>query len=241
MIKSLLSTGRSAAVLACVLAAGCAGKDVAPLEAGKSAPVISQAPPSAPVAAPAAAATAPAPTRPESKPDTRSAASPAPVAIAPAKKPAPVKEAAVKEPAAKAEPAPKKVAPAKAESKTAAAKPAAAEPARSDPPAPVARKQEPTLDVAGLTARLGETKAIGVFTKLALKNQMDDLLDRFRAVYQGGQKSGVAALRAPFEALVGKVVTQLRPGDPSLARTIEGSREAIWGILSDPEKFKSVT
>jgi hypothetical protein len=97
------------------------------------------------------------------------------------------------------------------------------------------------LDVAALKTRLRETSAIGVFTKLALKNQMDDLLEQFRAHYQSGQKSSVASLRQPYDMLVLKVLSLVQDGDPSLARTISGSREAIWGILADKEKFNSVT
>jgi hypothetical protein len=80
-----------------------------------------------------------------------------------------------------------------------------------------------------------------VFTKLALRNQMDDLLQRFRSHYQGGQKTGVAHLRQPYDLLVLKVLAVVQDGDPSLARTISGSREAIWIILADPEQFKTVT
>ena len=121
------------------------------------------------------------------------------------------------------------------------ASPAAVEQARKNegPPA-AARNPEPPLDVAALTSRLRETNAIGVFTKLALKNQVDDLLKQFQAYHEGGQKTGVAPLRQPYDMLVLKVLSAVQDKDPSLARTIAGSREAIWGILADPEKFKSV-
>lgn len=105
----------------------------------------------------------------------------------------------------------------------------------------VVKKLEPPLDVAALKARLRDTNAIGVFTKLALKNQMDNLLKQFRAHYQSGQKNSVTSLRQPYDMLVLKVLALVQDGDPSLARTISGSREAIWGILADPEKFNSVT
>lgn len=120
--------------------------------------------------------------------------------------------------------------------------PVAIEPIRkSEAPAPLTRTPEPPLDVAALKTRLRDTRAIGVFTKLALRNQMDDLLQRFRSHYQGGQKTGVTHLRQPYDLLVLKVLAVIQDGDPSLARTISGSREAIWIILADPEQFKSVT
>jgi len=104
-----------------------------------------------------------------------------------------------------------------------------------------ARKPEQPLDVASLKARLRDTDAIGVFTKLALGNQMDDLLKKFRTFHQSGQKSGLAALRPPFDTLLSKVLSVLQGGDPSLAGAISGSREAIWGILADPVKFASAS
>jgi hypothetical protein len=107
--------------------------------------------------------------------------------------------------------------------------------ARTPAPAPV-----PPLDVAALKARLRDTDAIGVFTKLALGNQVDDLLKQFRQHHQSGDKAGVASLREPYNILVLKVLALVQDGDPSLARTISASREAIWAILADPEKFLAV-
>lgn len=115
------------------------------------------------------------------------------------------------------------------------------QPRKNEDPPPVARKLEPPLDVAALKARLRDTHAIGVFTKLALKNQVDDLLKQFRAHYQSGQKTSIASLRQPYDMLVLKVLALVQDSDPSLARTIAGSREAIWSILADREKFNSVT
>lgn len=107
-------------------------------------------------------------------------------------------------------------------------------------PAPVARKLEPPLDVAALKMRLRETRAIGAFAKLALSNQMDDLVQEFRSLHLGGQSTSVTRLRQRYDLLVLKVLVLIQDGDPPLARTIAGSREAIWSILADPEQFKSV-
>ena len=213
--------------LAFVFTAGCAGPDGVSLDAKKPLdpgvdPVVVTAAPEASVSPPPGAL--PEPPHSEAKRETKPASSAA--APPPPRSPAVAKPGAVKSEPAHA-----------AQQKETPPAAGAAHPA----PVPAARATERTLDVTDLKTRLRETNAIGVFTKLALKNQMDDLLDRFRAVYQNGQKSGVAALRRPFDALVAKVLTQLQAGDPSLARTIETSREAIWGILSDPEKFKSVS
>ena len=117
----------------------------------------------------------------------------------------------------------------------------AVQPQKNEKPVAVAKPLEPPLDVAALRARLRDTKAIGVLTKLALKNQVDDLLKQFQAHYQSGQKAGVAALRQPYDMLVLKVLSLLQDSDPALARTISASREAIWSILADREKFNALT
>jgi hypothetical protein len=98
----------------------------------------------------------------------------------------------------------------------------------------------PPLDLKSLETRLKETKAIGVFTKLALKNQVDDLLNQFRAYYQGRLKTTLAELRRPYEMLLLKVLALLQDTDPPLAGAIVASREAIWGILADPAKFATI-
>ena len=79
-----------------------------------------------------------------------------------------------------------------------------------------------------------------MFTKIALKNQVDDLLDQFRAYYQGRIKTTLAELRQPYDLLLLKVLSLLQDRDPSLARVIVASREAIWGILADPAKFATI-
>lgn len=123
-----------------------------------------------------------------------------------------------------------------------AASPAPKEPAgKKAAAAPAADKPAaPPLDLDSLEKRLKETNAIGVFTKLTLKNQVDELLERFKAFYAGRTKTTLAELRQPYDLLILKVLTLLQDGDPSLAGAIRSSREAIWGILSDPVKFSKL-
>jgi hypothetical protein len=132
----------------------------------------------------------------------------------------------------KAEP-PEVMAPAKPPTEQAGKKPGAT-------PSPAKKEASPPLDLTTLETRLKETKAIGVFTKITLKNQVDDLLDQFRAYYQGRAKTSLAELRRPYDGLVLKVLSLLQDGDPELAREIVTSREAIWGILADPNKFATL-
>jgi hypothetical protein len=115
--------------------------------------------------------------------------------------------------------------------------PAAPAPNLGAPATPDARQP---LDLKALENRLKETRALGVFTKLALKNQIDDLLAQLRTHHGGGSPKSLVPLRASYERLLVKVLGLLQDADPSLALAISDSREAIWGVLSNPAKFSSV-
>jgi hypothetical protein len=124
------------------------------------------------------------------------------------------------------------------------AAPAPREPARAKKdvePSPSRQAVAPALDLKSLEARLRETKAIGVFTKLSLKNKVDDLLSQFRAFHQGKGGSKLPELRQSYDLLIMKVLSLLQDSDPPLARDIVTSREAIWGLLADPAKFATLS
>ena len=104
------------------------------------------------------------------------------------------------------------------------------------PPEIAAASPPPTLDLASLETRLRATSAIGVFTKLSLKNQVTDLLDQFETFHQGGAPA-LTTLRQEYDLLLLKVLSLLQDDDASLASAISASRESIWGILVDPVKF----
>ena len=124
--------------------------------------------------------------------------------------------------------------PAAAQPSKPAAPPSAKAVAKVTPPPAIVKSAAP-LDVDALKARLKDTDGIGVFAKLALKNQMDDLLKQLRAAHAG--KGSAAPLRPLYDSLIAKAVSVLRDGDPGLAGTIARSREAIWDLLADPVKF----
>lgn len=112
---------------------------------------------------------------------------------------------------------------------------------KSPEPSPSKQAATPTLDMKSLEKRLRETKAIGVFTKLSLKNQVDDLLDQFRAFHQRKGGAKLAELRQSYDLLMMKVLSLLQDSDAPLARDIVTSREAIWGLLADPVKFATLS
>lgn len=162
---------------------------------------------SAPPVSPQASATPP--------PPQVAIAKPAQVAIA-----KPPEKVATKPPAPAGKPQPK----------VASAAPAPAPPA-AKPPAPA------PLDLKALEDRLKGTSAIGVLTKLSLKNQVDDLVAEFRAYHKGARPPTLSELRPAFELLLMKVLSLLQDRDPGLAHDVSASRDAIWVVLADPRKL----
>ena len=79
-----------------------------------------------------------------------------------------------------------------------------------------------------------------MLTKLSLKNQVDDLVARFRAFHGGSRPPTLAELRPSFELLLMKVLSLLQDRDTALARDINASRDAIWGVLADRDKFSKI-
>ena len=154
----------------------------------------------------------PTPSRPAEQPQTRPPATPAPKPAAPV-------------PPAPATPVPKPSAP--------------PPPAQSAAPPP-SPQQAAIVDLTALEKRLRDTSAIGVFTKLSLKNQVDDLLGRFRTFHEGHGGTTLAKLRESYDLLVLKVVSLLQDKDAPLARDVFSSKEALWNLLADPVKFKTL-
>jgi hypothetical protein len=115
--------------------------------------------------------------------------------------------------------------------------PAPKSPAKQPPATPPPVATAPPLDLKGLEQRLKESDAIGVMTKLSLKNQVDDLVAQFRTYHQGHRPPTLPELRRPFELLLMKVLSLLQDKDAALARDINASRDAIWRVLSDRDKL----
>ena len=213
---------------ACVHTGGGAPAHPPPPEATPAtpAPIASPAPPAAPAPS---GSPPPSPASPVNPASAGPAATPPSAASGTAHTPPP----ASKRPPPATGVAPRTQPPATA---PAAASPAAGAPANAKPAAPAAA----ALDLNGLEQRLRDTRAIGVFTKLSLKNQVDDLLTEFRTYHKGRTPPTLTQLRQQYEVLLMKVVTLLQDGDPSLAGAVASSREAIWGVLTDPVKFANI-
>lgn len=206
------------ALLPLLLAAGCAAISPDASVAPKPEAVASQP------------ATPPHATKPSTAP------TPQPV---PAVTPAPVAPTAALQAENKA-PTPGTKTPAPATKPPAAPASTAAKPLPPPAAATSSPVASPTLDLAALKEQLKETKAIGVFTKITLKNQVDDLLQQFRDHHQGKARTTMAQLRRSYDLLLMKVLSLLQDADQKLAAAIVSSREAIWALLADPKKFATL-
>ncbi len=93
------------------------------------------------------------------------------------------------------------------------------------------------FSIANLVARIRETGAIGFFTKLALKNQIDDLLSEFGEFHAEVIDIELSVLNDQFNLLLMKVITLLQDDDSKLFQDIVNAREFLWMNLADPEMF----
>jgi hypothetical protein len=247
--------------LSLIAVTGCAGVDRAPVRAGAT-----PGQPEATAGLPQAHASQDNTIVEASRADTSGSAAPvAPTPIeapalaaieAPAAPPAPT-EAPAPPPAPKATKAPPAKAPVQptkaAATQSPAAKPAAtarkpvvnastgsSSAGSSDVAATAKTSGGQALNLATLEKRLKDTSAIGVMTKITIKNQVDELLERFRAHHAGRDKTPLEQLRQPFDTLILKVLSLVQDKDPSLASTISASREALWAMLTDRSQFSNL-
>ncbi len=96
------------------------------------------------------------------------------------------------------------------------------------------------MDLKALESRLVDTDAIGFFTKLGLKSQIDELTEKFRDFHASNNSSDtarLAGLREQFDLLLMKVLTLLQNDDPGLHRDVAQARPQIWRTFSDPVLF----
>lgn len=151
-------------------------------------------------------------------------------------------EPAAPPPAAEA-PAPPPAAPPPIAPEPPAVPPPAPAPAPSPPPEsapPAAPPAEPAVSLEDLGTRIKQTPALGTFSKLSLKNDLDDLVDGLRG-YHARKEGDLDDLHQRYEALVLKLMTLLEEDEPELALALGRSRERIWNRLVDPVEFAKLS
>ena len=108
------------------------------------------------------------------------------------------------------------------------------------PEAPTVANVSRGLDLEALEASLRNTEALGFFTKLALKNEVDDLVDALRGYHAERKGASLKGLRERFDLLLMKVRTLLQDEDWALAAELTAGREALWNQLADPFEFAQI-
>ncbi|HIF52151.1 MAG TPA: hypothetical protein EYQ42_11605 [Thiotrichaceae bacterium] len=94
--------------------------------------------------------------------------------------------------------------------------------------------------INNLYEHLGQTKSIGIFTKLSIKNNTARLNKSFAAHHQGKRPPNIKELRERYDLMVQEMMILVQGKDPELAREIYEVRLLLWSYLSDPEKYKLI-
>jgi hypothetical protein len=97
-----------------------------------------------------------------------------------------------------------------------------------------------TMDLDALKYGLRKSKAIGLFTKLELKSQVDDLMDDFDHYHRQDSGLSIDQLKDRFGLLLMKLLVLLQDGDPALHANIVNARAALWETLADPFQFAAI-
>ncbi len=96
------------------------------------------------------------------------------------------------------------------------------------------------FDLNALVSRISQSKALGLFTKLSLKHDIDGLLENVRKYHDGSGDGSLEQLRERYDVLVHKLVILLQDKDKELVNSIDDGRDKLWAILSDDKKFASI-
>jgi hypothetical protein len=94
------------------------------------------------------------------------------------------------------------------------------------------------IDLDDLVKRISDSKAMGVFTKLTLKRDIDTLKRDLKAFHDGGSQHKLEKLHERYDVLVHKLMTLLQEKDPGLAREVAQARILLWTKLADPNEFR---
>lgn len=110
-------------------------------------------------------------------------------------------------------------------------------PKKTEPEDAPASQPLTAISLEELEERLVDTDAIGFFTKLELKSQLDDLTERFREFHEASDADELPRLREEFNGLLLKLLTLLQDEDPDLHRDLVRAKPQIWRTFSDPVQF----
>ena len=109
--------------------------------------------------------------------------------------------------------------------------------AQASPPGSTVTGKGSPMDFDELGRRLADTNAVGLFTKLSLKKNVNRLEADLRAYHDGEGSVDLKRLRQRYNVMVQEIVLMVQRKDPALARDVSAARGPLWGQLSDKQKF----
>lgn len=96
------------------------------------------------------------------------------------------------------------------------------------------------FDVGPLVEQIAHSKSIGVFTKLALKQDGKDLFKKMGNYHSGVGDSSLEELHERYNVMVHKLVIVIGKKDEELAGYVADARDKLWDVLSDDIKFSNM-
>jgi hypothetical protein len=94
------------------------------------------------------------------------------------------------------------------------------------------------FDLEALVDRISHSKALGFFTKLSLKLDIDGFLKMVQEYHdKEGADDSLEQLHERYDVMVHKLVALLQDEDEELVESIENGRDKLWAMLADAKKF----
>lgn len=98
--------------------------------------------------------------------------------------------------------------------------------------------EEEIIDLELLADMLANTTAIGLFTKLSLKKDIDKVLKRLEAFHDGKGKFSLDQLEEQYNLLLMKIAAHLQDKDLLLHKHLCNAWLQIWEDLMDYDWFQ---
>ena len=98
--------------------------------------------------------------------------------------------------------------------------------------------EEEIVDLKLLADMLAKTKAVGLFTKLSLKKDINNVLKRLNQFHDGKSNFTLEQLEEQYNLLLMKIAIHLQDNDLALHRHLCNAWLVIWEDLRDFDRFK---
>jgi len=96
------------------------------------------------------------------------------------------------------------------------------------------------FDLDSVISKVTSSKALGFFTKLSLKRDIDRFLENVKKYHDGTGDLTLNELRERYDALVHNLISLVQDKDEELVRSIDEGRDTLWAMLADEKKFATL-